>query len=78
MTNAERRHELAKARRKAVQYAEAAEKTDHTDDPAAFTRFRQLADTYALVAQALKVGVADGPDAIDGYDQHLPNHSTTR
>lgn len=68
MTNAERRQELAKARRKAIEYARCAEETDHTDDPAMFTRCRQLADTFALVAQALKVGVADGPDAIDGFE----------
>lgn len=79
MTNAERREALARARRKALDYAEAADRFQiigfDTDGPSVKDssllrreHLMKLASMWACVAEALKVGSPDGPDAVDGHD----------
>lgn len=81
MTNGERREALARAREKALQYAEAADRyrlVDFDGDgprvaDSTLTRrehLMRLAMMWASVADALKVGAADGPDAVAGAAVH--------
>jgi hypothetical protein len=77
MTNGERREALARARAKALEYAEAADRFQiigfDGDGPAikdaSLVRrehLMRLSMMWAGVADALKVGSADGPDATTG------------
>lgn len=67
MTNEERRVALATARRKALEYAMAAE-----TDPTASLReeARALADMWANIANAMKVGQALEADGVLEHPSH--------
>lgn len=59
MTNAERRIALTKARRKALEYALAADLTSSGHDK---DRYVQMANMWANVAEAMKVGSSPEAD----------------
>jgi hypothetical protein len=68
VTNEERRRALAKARSKALEYAEQTEVTNY-DDAYEFSRSRALACMWANVANALKIGEnIDADGVIPGVD----------
>lgn len=79
MNNEQRRQGLSEARRKALDYARSADafhivSVGNGDGPAVddmMVRRREhlmaLATMWANVADALKVGAADGPDVVDAY-----------